>query len=176
MLNEKVIYDQINSLKSSEVMPIYLHSQNSCVLIRLLSEEQNNKAIISSFQTQFDNQTIMSFNGKITSFFPQHSFYIEETDFLKSQTFARLLADLGEYELVESAPITTKAGSKRVEVRDVVSPRFVSEWMSSMLSGNSFSSNYPKAVVKKIRDEVAYKDAFLPFRRSGNELVIKILN
>ena len=161
------ILEQITSLKTNQVFSVYLHSQNSCVLIRMLSDEQNNKAIISSFQAQLDNQAIMSLNGSIKSYFPQFSFYIEKTDILKSQSFAELLADLGNNSISESKSTSRKAGSDRVEERDVCSPRFVYEWVSSMLSGFCSNSNYPKAVVKKIRDDVVHKDALLPFRRLG---------
>ena len=161
------IFEQISSLQTSQVFSVYLQSQNSCVLIRMLSNEQNNKAIISSFQAQLDNKTIMSLNGCVKTIFPQYSFYIEETDILKSKSFSELLSDLGNNPIAESKFTSRKAGSDRVEERDVASPRFVYEWVSSMLSGFCSNSNYPKTVIKKIRDDVVHKDAYLPFRRLG---------
>ena len=168
-LDSQKVFEIINSLKAGQVFAAYLHSQNSCVLIRMMSEEQNNKSIISSFQTQLDNKTIMSLNGSVQSFFPQFSFCIEKTDFIKSRSFAELLADLCNQPISKSKSTSSKAGCEHVEERDVVSPRFVYEWMSSMLSGYAENSSYPKPVVKKIRDEVLFgenQNSATPFRRS----------
>ena len=169
-MNSQKVFEEIKALEAGQVFAVYLHSQNSCVLIRMLSEEQNNKSIISSFQTQLDNETIMSQNGCVNSFFPQFSFYLERTDLLKSHSFAELLADLCNQPISGSKPTSSKAGREHVENRDVVSPRFVYEWMSSMLSGYAENSSYPKPVVKKIRDDVVFSEhnpSEFPFRRSG---------
>jgi len=133
----------------------------------MLSSEQNNQAIVSSLQTQMNNQTVMSLNGNVRTIFPQFSFYVEETSFLKSQSFAEVLEDLCNNPIVESKSYTRKAGTEVVEERDVPSPRYVYEWMSSMLMGYNSNSNYPKPVRKKMRDDVVYYNAEIPFRRSG---------
>ena len=101
-LDSQKVFEKINALKAGKVFVVYLHSQNSWVLIRMPSQEQNNKPIISSFQTQLDNKTIMSLNGSVDSLFPQFSFYMEDTDFLKSRSFAELLADLCNQPISES--------------------------------------------------------------------------
>ncbi len=133
----------------------------------MLSSEHNNKAIVSSFQTQMNNEKVMSLNGNVRTIFPQFSFYVEETSFLKSQSFAEILEDLCNNPIVESKFYTRKAGTEVVEERDVPSPRYVYEWMSSMLMGYNSNSNYPKPVRKKMRDDVVYYNAEIPFRRSG---------
>jgi hypothetical protein len=166
-LDSNKIFEQINSLKPDQVFATYLHSQNSCVIIRMLSSEHNNQAIISSFQTQLENETVMSLNGNVRTIFPQFSFYVEETSFLKSLSFAEVLQDLCNNPIDQSKSYTRKAGTEVVEERDVPSPRFVYEWMSSMLLGYNSNSNYPKPVRKKMRDDVVYKKARIPFRRSG---------
>ena len=166
-MDSKIVYSQINSLKDDQVFCVYMRSQNACVLIRMLPTEFNNQAVISSFQAQADNSSIMELNGHLVSLFPQFSFYIKETNFIKSKSFAELLADLSNNTIEQSLPTTTKKGSDRTEVRDVVDSRFVYEWMLPLLAGFSTTSNYPKAVIKKIRDDVVYDNAQLPFRRSG---------
>jgi hypothetical protein len=133
----------------------------------MLSSEQNNKAIVSSFQTQMNNEKVMSLNGNVRTIFPQFSFYVEETSFLKSLSFAEVLQDLYNNPIAESKSYTRKAGTEVVEERDVPSPRYVYEWMSSMLMGYNSNSNYPKPVRKKMRDDVVYYQAKIPFRRSG---------
>ena len=109
----------------------------------------------------------MSLNGNVRTIFPQFSFYVEETSFLKSLSFAEVLQDLCNNPIDQSKSYTRKAGTEVVEERDVPSPRFVYEWMSSMLLGYNSNSNYPKPVRKKMRDDVVYKKARIPFRRSG---------
>ena len=110
----------------------------------------------------------MSLNGNVKSLFPQFSFYAEDTNFIKSFSFAEVLQDLCNNSIDECRPKTSKAGTKNEEVRDVVNPRFVYEWLSSLIAGFSSNSNYPKPVRKKIRDDIVYKDTLVPFRRSGN--------
>ena len=166
-MDSKVIYQQINTLEPDQVFVAYLHSQNSCVLIRMLSCIQNNQAVISSFQTQLDNKTIMSLNGNVKYQVPQFSFYVEETSFIKSFSFAEILEDLCNNSISECLPTTRKANTDHAEIRDVPDSRFVYEWLSSMVSGYASNSNYPKPVLKKIRDDVVYKKTRLPFRRSG---------
>ena len=146
-----------------------MRAQNCCVLITKLTRDQNYEAVFSSFQVHAENNKTMTSKSLVTTF-PQFSFYVESPNFgeiIASQSFANLLADLGNDSIEESLPTTKKAGTPRIEVREVANPRFVTEWISSLVAGQANSSTFPKRVVKKVRDDVVYYSTLHPFRRSG---------
>ena len=56
-----------------------------------------------------------------------------------------------------------------------MNPRYVTEWLTAVASADSPMSDYPVPVVKKIRDDVLWKGALLPFRRSSMWMSIKVV-
>ena len=164
-LNSKLIRKKIKSLKINQSFPLYLRCQNSCILIDVLSNEQNFPIVLSTFRPSLSNEEVLSTTGDIYGKFPSASFYISKKTSIKSKAFAELIEDLGNNNI----------GNPESEIRNVSNDNFVSEWLSIFLSDDVPLSKYPKKVTKKVVDEILWKKSILPFRRSGNlNLILKI--
>jgi hypothetical protein len=161
-LDSKLIRKKIKSLKINQSFPLYLRSQNSCILIDFLSNDQNFPIVLSTFRPSLSNEEVLSTTGDIYGKFPSTSFYISKTTSIKSRAFAELIEDLGNNNI----------GHAESEIRNVPNDNFVSEWLSIFLSDDVPLSKYPKKVTKKVIDEILWKKSILPFRRSGNLIFI----
>lgn len=167
--NIELINENIYKLDDYQSFALYLENQNSTILITNLTKEKNiYPAVFSVFGVNSKNSQVMSLNGSLISKYPWYSFYIKNNETLKSKVFSELLVQLDKEFLEENLRTTTKAGVEMPEVRDVQDPKFVVEWLTSFMSANCQMANYPKQIIKKIRDEVVYSSSYKPFRRSGN--------
>lgn len=164
----KQINTEILNLKQNESFALYLKPQNATILISKLSTGQNYSTVVSCFGVNAKNSSVMSLNGCLKSRYPWYSFYSDNVNFLESKQFSYLLTTLGKEDVLKIFRTTRKGDVDVPEKRDVQDPRFVIEWLSSFIAGDSPMSNYPKKIMKKVRDEVNYSKGYLPFRRSGN--------
>ena len=96
------------------------------------------------------------------------TFYIENKELLSSKVFSDLLVQFGKEYIEDNLRTTSKSGVDLPEVRDVQDPKYVVEWFTTYMSASCVMANYPKKIMKKIRDEVSFSKALKPFRRSGN--------
>lgn len=164
-LNGNQIRKTLKSLKSNQSFPLYLRAQNCCIIIEILSKKQNYPVVFSTFRPSLSNEEVLSTTGDIYEKFPSASFYISNTNSIRSKIFAELIEDFGNNEIKEVEKEFKK--EVRNEVRNVQNDKFVSEWLSLFLSEDVPLSKYPKNVTKKVRDEILWKKSILPFRRSG---------
>ena len=96
---------------------------------------------------------------------------IADTSFLKP--LAELLVKLDAETPEEILPTTTKADSKVIEVRDTAHPRFVTELLTGILRAVGQPLNIPR-IYKHTRDDVLWKSALRPWRRSPLWLVLRV--
>ena len=164
VLESKILWSQIQSLKENQSFAVYLRAQNSCLLIKI----KESLAVISTFQASLENNQIISSENEIEAEFPSQSILSDSFEIINSKDFAELLADLSNNQTEESQATTQKARAFHVEIRDVANTKLITEWLLATLVLNSEHKYLPKKSVKKYRDDVLLsKNSLLPFRRSG---------
>ena len=106
-------------------MPLHLQKQNTCILLSVITQSNQEKVIISGFKPSAKNSEIMSKSNDLSSQFPEFSYYINNIEVLTSTSIAIQLADLGNNIIVETLSTTMKKGSSNPEIRDVNNPKYV---------------------------------------------------
>jgi len=136
--------------------------------------------MVEVFEVTAPNADIMKCEGKMQSSFPTHAIPVPFPIF-SNPTFQKNLAiylfHMSIDELEESAAHTKKAGSTVVETRDSPDPKFITDLLVTILAGTSDTSAVQdpiRRVTKRIADDVLWKDALAPWRRSKLWLVIRV--
>jgi len=96
---------------------------------------------------------------------------IADASFL--EPLAGLLAKLDAETPEEALPITTKAHTEVIETRDTAHPRFVTEMLTGILRAIGQPLDVHR-IYKHTRDDVLWKDALKPWRRSPLWLFLRV--
>lgn len=119
----------------------------------------------------------MSTKGRLRRRFPGPAIMIghdrmADATFLDplTQTVAKLDSETAE----EVVPITRKAGSEMSEIRDTVHPRFVTELLTGILRAVGKPLDDVERVYKHTREDVLWKSALKPWRRSPLWLFLRV--
>ena len=78
-----------------------------------------------------------------------------------------------DVDRLDSEPTTTKAGSTVPETRGTADPRYISQLLIAILLGMGKEANVVR-ISKRIADDVCWKDAENPWRRSPLWLIIRV--
>jgi hypothetical protein len=89
------------------------------------------------------------------------------------EALAQLLARLDIDTPIESVPVVSKAGSHTPEIRDTVHPKFVTEMLTGILRSMGHPADVSR-IHKRTRDDVLWKDALKPWRRSSLWLLLRV--
>jgi hypothetical protein len=158
----------IESLDCRGMLAFYIRAQNAGTLLSGSMEESNEKLILSSFPTSAPSSTVMSAKGDLAVVVPQQSVWITRTALLASEDFAGELCCLNVTHIKEALPVVSKPGNNFREIRDVAKPKFIMDWATlALCEEDSKEATLLPEVQKKIRDDVMWDNALLPFRRSG---------
>ncbi|KAF5393744.1 hypothetical protein D9757_000321 [Collybiopsis confluens] len=154
----------------------HVRSQNAGIFIHRML---NSDVSISAFEASFSNAQVMSTEARLTCIFPGPAITLPASvwdDASFRSQFANFLYHMNEDDLDNAVAHTQKAGSTVVEVRDVADPKYISELLMGILHG--IGSPTPpedfRYVNKRIGDDILWKDAYLPWRRSPVYLVLRV--
>ncbi|CAE6476445.1 unnamed protein product [Rhizoctonia solani] len=129
------------------------------------------------FEVQPPTANVMSKPGKLVRPYPWPAVRIPN-DIASNSDFtgevANFLVQMDADMLDESAASTKRAGSTIDEVRDSAHPHFIANLFIGILRGLGESIE-PNRVIKRVADEVCWKSAFKPWRRSPLWLVIRVV-
>lgn len=89
------------------------------------------------------------------------------------EALAELLAQLDVDTPIESVPIVSKAGSRTTEIRDTVHPKLVTEMLTGILRGMGQPADIIRTR-KRTRDDVLWRNALKPWRRSPLWLLLRV--
>jgi hypothetical protein len=89
------------------------------------------------------------------------------------EPLVKLLAQLDAETPLEVWPVVSKARTNTIETRDTVDPRFVTEMLMGLLRGIGQPRDVGR-IWKHTRDDVLWKDAFAPWRRSPLWLLLRV--
>ena len=155
-----------------DTLALHIKSQNAGLIIR----GQTNEILFESFELSATSEAAMGAKGRLKRSFPGPSISISKTRLLDSGFCGALTHFLVEADgetPKESVPVTRKAGSSVAEIRDTVHPKLVTEMLTGILRaiGAVVSVRY---IHKNTRDEVLWKDARSPWRRSPFWLLLRV--
>jgi hypothetical protein len=118
---------------------------------------------------------VMSTNGKLLCSFPGPA-VIVSTKLFENPSFLKELSSFltqMDVDVLDSTATTVKAGSEVREVRESTDPKYISELLVGILRGFGQPADVAR-ITKRIGDEVLWKAAYKPWRRSGLWLAIRV--
>ena len=118
----------------------------------------------------------MATKGRLRRYFPGPAIALDHERMAEPsfrESLAELLARLDMDTPIESVPIVSKARSRTTEIRDTVHPKFVTEMLTGILRGVGQPADISR-IYKRTRDEVLWKDALKPWRRSSLWLLLRV--
>ena len=150
---------------------MHVRAQNAAVLIRVLIDHVQ----FEMFEVSPQASVVVSTNGKLLCSYPGPAVRISPEVFADPFFLPELSSFLVQMDIdvLDSAATTDKAGSTVREVRESAHPRYISELLVGILRGFGQPASIGR-ITKRIADEVLWKDAYRPWRRSPLWLVIRV--
>lgn len=151
---------------------MHIRGQNAGLIVRRFSDQYS----FESFELSPTTEAIIGTRGRLRRCFPGPVIAIgqdriADASFLES--LAELLVKVDAETPEEVLPIAKKAHSKVIETRDTVHPRFITEMLTGILRAVGQPRNVPR-IHKHTRDDVLWKDALKPWRRSALWLFLRV--
>lgn len=157
----------------SDVLALYISGQNAGIIMRQLKDQF---MMFESFEASPTAAAVIACEGKLQCSYPGPIVAVklpEVKDLTFITEFSSFLEQMNREELEEAMPTVSKGGSKHVETRDTAHPKFITEMLTSILRGIGQPVNIER-LHKRIADDVVWKDANLPWRRSPLWLVVRV--
>ncbi|KAI9890486.1 MAG: hypothetical protein M1814_003970 [Vezdaea aestivalis] len=160
-------------MEVEDVLALFIRSQNSGLIIRRSQDHHS----FESFEVLPSNEAVFETKGRLKRCFPGPCVAISkdriaDTNF--SSALAELLIKLDTETPTEAIPDVRKANSKVHETRDTVHPRFVTKMLTGILRGIGWPLDASR-IYKHTREEVSWKDAYMPWRRSPLWLFLRVI-
>lgn len=154
------------------VLPLHIRAQNAAVLIR----KKSSTTIFEAFEVQAPIADVMSIPGKLKRYYPGPAIEVpnsvaNDVDFIEE--ISSFLTQMDTEEFEQAVATTRKGGSKVHDVRDSANPNYFVQLFFGILRGMGREVE-PRRVAKRIADEVLWKDARKPWRRSPIWLIIRV--
>jgi hypothetical protein len=133
--------------------------------------------VFESFEVQPKTEDIMGCTGKLCRVFPDTAVQVPIATAQEAGFFdqvSTLLSSLDHEEFQDTWEVSRKAGTKQREIRNSNHPKYVTEFFAGVMRGYGDVANV-KMVKKRIADEVLWKSAEKPWRRSPVYLILRVL-
>lgn len=156
----------------ADTLALHIQAQNAGLVIRRSSKDY----IFEAFELSPNNEAVMSTKGRLQRAFPGPAMSVSKEvvdDVNFRQPFVKLLCQLDAETPHEVQPHTTKAKSKVTEIRESITPTFVTEMLMGILRGigNPYEAD---RVWKNTRDDVLWLNTLIPWRRSPLWLLLRV--
>ncbi|CAG8972326.1 hypothetical protein HYALB_00001729 [Hymenoscyphus albidus] len=154
------------------VMPLYIRAQNAGVIISKVSDG----ICFEIFELSPDNESVITTKGRLRRSFPASACVVNQVIFNEDgfqATLAQTIAKMSHQAAPDMQPKVRKARQQHNENRDATHPRLVTEHLMSFLMASGTPTNV-STIWKNTREEVMWKDSFLPWRRSPMWLLIRV--
>ncbi|MCJ1392993.1 hypothetical protein MMC18_005865 [Xylographa bjoerkii] len=164
--------EALGEMLNGDILPLHIRCQNAGIIIRRTSEEY----AFEMFEISPTNEAVIGTKGRLRRCFPGPAMAIGQgriADASFLDPIVDLLVKLDFETPHEALPTVRKAGSKVVEIRDTVHPRFVTEMLTGILRAIGRPLNAHR-IYKHTRDDVLWKNALTPWRRSPLWLFVRV--
>lgn len=163
----------LNALETGDCAPIFVGSQNAAILVTRTSDE----LVFEAFELSPSNSALLSTKGRLIRKFPAISVAVDigvhQTSDL-APVISQTLSTMSSECVTGMQPETSKSGIKHEEFRDTTNPAVVTDLFFGFLKGIGKPTKV-SAITKNTRDEVLWKDALAPWRRSPMWLLIRVV-
>ncbi|KAI6118443.1 hypothetical protein F5141DRAFT_999967 [Pisolithus sp. B1] len=171
-LEEKTVELQLKSMTSGDVVAYLIRAQNAAIIFRRGAKD----TIAESFEVSPTAEAVMGSCGKLVCSYPGPAIAVPNEvfdDAVFRLELAHFLCEMNRDSL-DAAPTTCKAGSTVSEERDTTHPRYITELLTGILRAVGRPAEVQR-INKRIGDDVVWRDARLPWRRSSLWLVIRVV-
>ncbi|KAH9063764.1 hypothetical protein EDB83DRAFT_804615 [Lactarius deliciosus] len=168
---ERELGSAFSNLVVGDVFVMHIREQNAAVVIRVLTDCVR----FEMFEVSPPASTVMSTNGKLLCSYPGPAVEVSPEIFANKVFLGELASFLIQMDIdvLDSTATTVKAGSTVREVRESAHPKYISELLVGILRGFGRPASVDR-ITKRIGDEVLWKNAGKPWRRSPLWLVIRV--
>lgn len=155
-----------------DILALHIRGQNAGLIVRRFSDQYS----FESFELSPTTEAVIGTKGRLRRCFPGPIMVIgrdriADASFL--EPLVELLVKVDAETPEEVLPTATKAHSKVIETRDTVHPRFITEMLNGILRAVGQPRNSPR-IHKHTRDDVLWKGALKPWRRSALWLFLRV--
>ncbi|EUC59846.1 large low complexity protein, putative, partial [Rhizoctonia solani AG-3 Rhs1AP] len=162
----------MKNMAKGGILSLYIKAQNAAVIIR----KQAHDTTFEVFEVQAQTEDIMSTPGRVQRSFPGPAVELPSSvagdrDFINE--VANILSQMNVEVFDKACPTTHKAGTTVRESRNSINPNYFIQFFLGYLRGMGVVADPPR-VDKRVADEVLWKDAKNPWRRSPIWLVIRV--
>ncbi|KAF7977108.1 hypothetical protein HWV62_4707 [Athelia sp. TMB] len=169
-LSEHSITNAITEMQTGDIIALYIRAQNAGMITRTLSNER----IFEFFEVSLPNHDVMAAQGKILRSFPGPAVAVPRTIADNALFIDELSSFLVQMNVdIIDPPQTHKAGSKVDEVRDTTAPHYITKLLTGILRGMGRPADIQR-IQKRIAEDVLWKNAYAPWRRSPIWLIIRV--
>ncbi len=158
-------------MRSTETLVFHIRAQNAGLLLRKNSES----IVFEAFEVLPPPGDVMGEEGKLLCSYPGPAIEVP-LDASQNLTFVQQFISFinnMDVDQLDTAQTTTKAGSTVQETRGTNDPKYITQLLMAILHGMGREANVER-FTKRIADEVCWKNALYPWRRSPLWLVLRV--
>jgi hypothetical protein len=161
----------LSLLSISDLLAYLIRAQNAGVIMRKFRHE----TVFESFEVSAPDAVVMGTTGKLLCSYPGPAIAIPQEVANNPAFQVELASFLNQMnvDVLDSAATTTKAKSTVVEERDSAHPRYITHLLTGILRGMGRVAEVTR-IQKRIADDILWKNAKKPWRRSPLYLVIRV--
>ncbi|GLB04652.1 hypothetical protein AtubIFM57258_010668 [Aspergillus tubingensis] len=174
IVNKGALLDALGALQPGGAVIVNIGEQNAALLIRMPQSGDN--VIIEAFETSPSAEQTLAASGALRWTFPGTAASLPVEEFrnpVLQDSLTDFLEKTSTEQLERFAAKARKAGKEVVERRDTVDPAIVTDFLITLLEING-SRICPPALQKRVKDDVCWDDAELPWRRCPLWLVLRV--
>jgi hypothetical protein len=171
--SEKELLNSLLGLQDGHAIPIHSRSQNAAIIVT----RQKENLTFEEFELSPRNEVVIQTRGRLIRTFPAlavevHLEPAEMNSFVPA--VANMLATMCQQPVVGMQPQSKKAHANHNEIRDTAHPATISELFFGFLRGFGRPVS-TSAISKNTREDVLWKNAEAPWRRSPMWLLIRVV-
>lgn len=155
------------------LIPLHITAQNAGIILT----QNEDSIVLETFELSPTNEAVMGTIGRLQRRFPASAVSIPIKRFRESgfiQAFTSTLETMSYQEVAEAKPKISKKGESQIEERDTTDPLLVTDFLHAVLLALDRDAITVSSISKNTREEVLWKDAFMPWRRSPVWLLIRV--
>ncbi|KAF8586884.1 hypothetical protein K439DRAFT_1552162 [Ramaria rubella] len=165
-------------LKSfSDVLCFHISKQNAGLILRKSTTE----ILLEFFQASPTAAAVTGNDGKLIIQFPARPRLSIPVDLHATEALCSYLVYMDRMEMEDALPVMQQAGSKQNEHCEVADIRYISELLggiaralTAQYSDIAATASNTFYVTKRINDHALWRDAFKPWRRDPQWLVVRV--